>query len=59
MFDLTTHAWFSFCFFTIKACFYCFYIKKKKKKFGGEDAELLLLLLFSFDSFSDIVCIFV
>jgi hypothetical protein len=30
--------------------------KKKKKKIGGEDAELYFF--FSFDSFSDISCVF-
>jgi hypothetical protein len=45
-----------FIFFPI-ACLCCFSILYffKKKKNGGEDAEFYF---FSFDSFSDIVCIF-
>jgi hypothetical protein len=38
--------------------FFWFLTKKKKKKNGGEDAELYYYFFFSFDSFSDIACVF-
>jgi hypothetical protein len=38
--------------------FYCFQHKKKIKKKIGEKMQNLLLLFFSFDSFSDIACLF-
>jgi len=50
MFDFTTHAGFSFCFFTIEACFYLFLLKKMGEKIQN--------FIFSFDSFSDIACFF-
>jgi hypothetical protein len=43
-------------FISMFLLFFCFIVFNIKKKNGGEDAELLFF--FSFDSFSNIVCVF-